>query len=202
MSFLPAESRSAFDAVGHDVDEKLSRVKSNYRAETSRFRQAVYINWAIKRKKMPDPCGPERGYEAIVSYFVYELINEHNSRSGTVRGYLNDINDLFDMRDFPIPADFKNKQNMSVRLFEALKEEEDVAKQRDPITTEIFALLKVKADEAGPDSAVTVVFEWFCLIKIMGLRAGEYAQRVQTKVEIHEYPVSGKKVVKAFVRND
>jgi len=151
---------------------------------------------------MPDPCGPQPGYQAIVSYFLHELIDEHHPRSATVRGYANDINDLFSMRGFMHPADFNDKQNMSAQLFQALKEEEDVARQRDPITTQTFATMAKRAATAHRDSPEVVVFQFFCLIKILGLRKAEYAQKVQTKVEIHTYPVSNKKVVMAFIRKD
>ena len=123
------------------VAEVLSRSKGNSGLETSRFRQAVYVACALRKKKMPEPCRPHPGYQAIVSYFLHELIEEHNPRSATVRVHASDINDLFSMRGFPHPADFNDKQNMSARLFQALKEEEDVARQRDPTTTQTFATM-------------------------------------------------------------
>ena len=121
----------------------------------------MYIAWALRKKKMPDPCGSHPGYQAIASYFLHELIEEHNPRSATVRGYASDINDLFSMRGFPHPADFNDKQNMSARLFQALKEEEDVARQRDPITTQTFVIMATRADAAHRDSPEVVVFQFF-----------------------------------------
>jgi len=47
----------------------------------------------------------------------------------------------------------------------------------------------------------TVVFDWFTLIRITGLRCVEYAQKTQTNVDEHEY-ASGKHVIKAFVPSD
>jgi len=61
------------------------------------------------------------------------------------------------MRGFMHPADFNDKQNMSAQLFQALKEEEDVARQRDPITTQTFATMAKRATTAHRDSPEVVV---------------------------------------------
>ena len=150
---------------------------------------------------MPDPCGSHPGYQAIASCFLHEFIEEHNPRSATVRCYSSDINDLFSMCGVPHPAHFNGKQNMSARLL-ALKEEEDVVRQQDPITTQTLAAMATRVGTAHRDLPEVVVFQFFCLIRITGLRKAEYAQKVQTKVEVHTYPVSNKKVVMAFIRKD
>ena len=51
------------------------------------------------------------------------------------------------------------------------------------------------------DSAESATFDWFNIIKYMGLRAAEYAQTTQSKVDEFEYAL-GNKVVKAFVANN
>ena len=75
------------------------------------------------------------------------------------------------MCGFPHPADFNAKQNMSVRLLQALKEEEDVARQQDPITTQTFATMaRMRAHTAHRDSPEVAMSQFFCLIRITGLR--------------------------------
>jgi len=114
LPFHPPESQAAFAPLAGTAAEVLSRSKGNSGLETSTFRQAVYIAWALRMKKMPDPCWSHPGYQAIASYFLHELIEEHNPRSATVRAYMGEINELFSMRGFPHPPDFNDKQNMSV----------------------------------------------------------------------------------------
>jgi len=46
-----------------------------------------------------------------------------------------------------------------------------------------------------------VVFDWFTLIRITGLRCTEYAQKTQTNVDKHKYAL-GRHVTKAFVPSD
>jgi hypothetical protein len=60
---------------------------------------------------------------------------------------------------------------------------------------------KKLARESKTDSAISNIFDIFCLIWITGFRVAEYAQTTQTKVDMHEYP-SGNWVVKAFLPTD
>lgn len=151
---------------------------------------------------MVDPVGPEEGFQLIAARFADQLITDHNSRSATVRGYLDAMNALFTARGFPQPFDSNDINNLANVIFRAWKEEETVARQRAPLTPEIYAEMKKMADESGDqDSVESVVFDWFSLIRITGCRGAEYAQKTQTKVEVHEYP-SGNTVVKAFIRVD
>lgn len=151
---------------------------------------------------MVDPVGDQTGFQLITARFADQLILDHNSRSATVRGYLDALNELFRARGFPLPVNFNDPDNLSNVIFKAWKEEETVAKQRAPLTPEIFAQMQKMADESGDqDSVESVVFDWFSLIRIIGCRGAEYAQKTQTKVEVHEYP-SGNTVVKAFIRVD
>ena len=150
---------------------------------------------------IPDPCGPEPGYEFIVACFLEQLMNSHNSRADTVRGYVKAINTLFELRNFDIPGDISDKENSCSKIIHAREREEDIAKQRSPITKEMFAAMADKATSSKEDSINPVIFDWFCFIRITGLRVAEYAQRYQTKVDVHEYP-SGKRVTKAFIAND
>jgi hypothetical protein len=80
--------------LGDIVEAKLSRLKSDSELETTRFRQAVYVNF-IKQNHIPDPCGNEPGYERIIAGFIKELMTDQNSCSATVHGYVKAINTLF-----------------------------------------------------------------------------------------------------------
>ena len=65
----------------------------------------------------------------------------------------------------------------------------------------MFAAMADRAASSKEDSIDSVIFDWFCIMGITGLRVAEYAQRYQTKVDVHEYP-SGKRVTKAFIKTD
>ena len=108
------------------------------------------------------------------------------------------MNHLFTLRYFPAPT---NKENMIATIIHNLVREEDIANQQSPLTSEIFAELKRMADSTSEDLPENVVFNIACFGRITGPRASEYAQKTQTKVEIHTYP-SGKEVIKAFVSDD
>lgn len=128
-------------------------------------------------------------------------MRENNARSATVKGYMESINTLFELRNLPIPSDFKDPDNMCVKLHAALDKEENIAKQRSPLTKEMFARM-VSLGKASPiNSAISVLYDWFCVIRIGGFRCAEYAQTKQTSIDVHEYP-SGRKVVKAFTAAD
>ncbi len=128
-------------------------------------------------------------------------MRDNNSRSATVRGYMESINTLYALRNLPIPCDFRDADNMNVRLFVALENEENVAKQRSPLSKEMFAQMVTLGKSSPINSAMAVLYDWFCVIRICGFRCAEYAQTRQTSVDIHEYP-SGRKVVKAFTALD
>ncbi len=119
----------------------------------------------------------------------------------TIKGYVESINTLFKLRGFPIPVDLSDKSNMCTRLIDAIKNEELIAKQRNPIKNEMFANMEKLARESPTDSAISVIFDIFHLIRITGFRVAEYTQSTQTKVGMHEYS-SGNLVVKAFFPTD
>ena len=83
---------------------------------------------------------------------------------------------LFRLRGFPIPVDLSNKSNMSTKLIDAIESEELIAKQLSP------------GKKSPMDSAISVIFDIFCLIIITGFRVAEYAQTTQTKVDLQKYP--------------
>ncbi len=65
----------------------------------------------------------------------------------------------------------------------------------------MFANMEKFARESPRDSAISAIFDFFCLIRITGFRIAEYGQTTQTKVDMHEYP-SENSVAKAFLPTD
>ena len=160
----------------------------------------MYLEFC-RSKKVPDPCGNHAGYERIVACFLEQLMHDHNSRSATVRGYVQAINILFELRKYKIPADLSDRTNTCYSLILAREKEETVARQRSPITREMFTTLLERAKTSQIDSDVAVVAQWFILIRITGFRCSEYAQTRQSAFDEYEYP-SGRRVTKAFIPLD
>jgi hypothetical protein len=64
-----------------------------------------------------------------------------------VQGYAQSINKLFELHNFPIPADLTNKENMSAKHIHAGERKETIARCRSPLTKEMFvAMAKLAAD--------------------------------------------------------
>jgi hypothetical protein len=91
--------------------------------------------------------------------------------------------------------------NITSKIILTREREENVARQQNPITQEIYSALLDLAKESDIDSLELVVADRFTLIRITGLRCSEYAQKSQSEVNEYKYP-SGKCVVKAFIWND
>jgi len=78
---------------------------------------------------MKDPCGPEMGWEFIAAIYAKLVMvgvnykNKSTVRSATVRGYLEAVNDFFNLRGFPILANFADPENMAVTIFNNLERE-------------------------------------------------------------------------------
>ena len=77
-------------------------------------------------------------------------MTDNNSRSATVQGHANAINNLFQLRNFKPPADLSDQTNMCVRIIFAREKEEDIARQQSPITKEMFASLLKLAKHSPP----------------------------------------------------
>jgi hypothetical protein len=150
---------------------------------------------------MPNPCGSKPGYERIVACFIECLMMDHNSWSATVCGYAKSVNTLFRLQSLPAPVDLSDWTNMCARIILAREKEEDIAKQRSPITREMFAALCNLANKASANLLEAVIADWFKFIRITGLRCAENAQKTQSVFDEHEYP-SGKRVMKVFIPTD
>jgi hypothetical protein len=65
----------------------------------------------------------------------------------------------------------------------------------------MYVELAKRAKAFSQDSVHFVLFDFFNLIRVGGLRVSEYAPKTQTKVDEFEY-ASGNKVIKAFIPSD
>jgi hypothetical protein len=83
----------------------------------------------------------------------------------------------------------------------AREKEEDITRQRSPISKEMFASLIEVAKHSPPHSLEVNVADWMIFVRITGLRCAEYAHKYQSGVDENIYP-SGKRVVKAFLPTD
>jgi hypothetical protein len=150
----------------------MPRFKSDSEIETTRFRQASYVNWT-KSHCIPDPCGPELGYEHIVACFIEHLMLVQNSCSATVCRYVESINNLFRLWDLPIRANLLDQTNMCSKIILTRDKEEEIARRLNPITREIFAAFLDQGAKSATNSLEAVVADWFTFIRIMGLRCAE-----------------------------
>jgi hypothetical protein len=75
-----------------------------------------------------------------------------------MQGFAKSINKLFKLCNFPIPADFSDKENMTVKLIHAQECEETIARCRSPITKEMFVAIANRACDLDRDSAESVTF--------------------------------------------
>ena len=106
------------------------------------------------------------------------------------------------MRNCTIPADLSDKENVCMKIIKAREQEEDIARQRSPITNEIFAyLFNHVQDRALQDSFEAVMTDFLIVIQLLGLRVAEYAQTTQNEIDMHKYP-SGKRVINALTPLD
>lgn len=161
-----------------------------------------------KTMGIEDPAGgSQEGWAHIVAtYLKYVMygINCRNTiepRSKTVEGYAKSINVLFELRGFAEPVDFNDQENSGTVVIHNLKVRETVARQRKELDHKILASLVEIAAASPEDSAERAVLNWVCIGRILGLRAGEYAQKTQSRVEVHTYP-DGSQEVKAFKADD
>jgi hypothetical protein len=128
--------------------------------------------------------------------------NKNFLRSASMQGYASSINLLFKLRDMKPPIDVADPNNVSGILINNLVKEEDIARQRSPLDSAIFAELLRKSNvPCSLDSEQHTLFDLFVLGHYIGPRVSEYLQTTDKNMYYHVYP-SGKKVIKAFTAND
>jgi hypothetical protein len=94
-----------------------------------------------------DPCGHQKGHQHIVAIYIKYLMSGVNFRNkdylrlATVQGYVTSINSLFRLRGMKAPVDTSDPNNMVGIFINNLVKEEDIARQRSPLDSNIFAKL-------------------------------------------------------------
>ena len=171
--------------------------------ETQAARQSHYIKWCISHS-IPDPCGPDIGYDRIVAIYLKDVIlgtnfyNYDEVCGMTACGDAEAVNILFQKRGFPQPVCFSEAGNVPAVIIVNLEKEQEIAPQKSPLDNRIFAQLHARtAASKSPDSVNNVFFNLLAVAHYVSPRLSEYAQMKQSAVDYHIYP-SGKKVVKAF----
>jgi hypothetical protein len=74
---------------------------------------------------------------------------------------------------------------MCARIIFAREKEEGIARQRSPITREMFAHLLELAKKSPSDSLKANVAGWMICVRITSLHCTEYAQKTQPVVDKH-----------------
>jgi hypothetical protein len=115
-------------------------------------------------------------------------INYYNKdvlRLSTLRGYAT-ASTLFQLRGFKQPINLSNPSNMTGIIINNLIKEENVASQRSPLDSTIFAELQQAASSSHScDSDQNLLFDILTLARFIGPRLSEYAQTTQDKVDYH-----------------
>lgn len=192
--------------MGDIVDREISESKADSAIETKRARQAHYIEF-LRLKGVTDPCGNDEGWTNVIAIYIKFIMsgancnNKSTTRSDTIRGYLEAINDMFTARYFKAPVDLHDPTNLATIIFKNLQAEETIANQRSPITKEMYAYLLRQSKESAEGSEHWLLEKCASLARLMGMRAAEYLQKTQTKVDTHKY-ASGTEVIKAWTRRD
>ena len=103
--------------MGHHLDREVAMSQHNKDLETEAARQSHYIAWCAIIG-IPDPCGPEYGYQRIVAIYIKYVmcgINYYNKDvlcSKTVHGYAFAVNALFLLRGYKQSTDLSDGNNM------------------------------------------------------------------------------------------
>ena len=171
--------------MGDRVDREVAMSRRDKEIETEAARQAHYISWT-QVMNIPDPCGHQLGYQRIVAIYIKYLMNGVNFRNknflrlATVRGYATSVNSLFKLRDMTTPIDMADPNNILGILINNLVKEEDIARQRSPLDSAIFAKLLRKSNVSClPDSEQPTLFDLVVMGRYIGPRVSEYAQTTE-----------------------
>jgi hypothetical protein len=128
--------------------------------------------------------------------------NKDFLRLDTVQGYATSINLLFRLQSMEVPVDTSDPNNMTGILINNLIKEENIARQRSLLDSNIFTKLLQKLNISHlPDLKQHTLIDPVALGHYIGPRMSEYVQTTDKNVDYHVYP-SGKQVIKAFTAND
>ena len=116
----------------------MSRLKQDTSIGTTRFMQAVYLNWT-RQMLIPDPIGHDQGYTFIVACFIEQLMHDHHLQSTTVCGYIRSVNIHFQLCNCTFPVNLSDKENICTKIVKARERKVDIMRHCSPITNKMFA---------------------------------------------------------------
>lgn len=155
---------------------------------------------------LTDPCGNYTIKIQILAVFIKSIINgesiknKNNIRSATVKGYANEINTLHTLRNLDPPIVFADKNNQLATLINNLERQEDIAKQRKPLTKQMAAEIIKRGKNANFTSKESLLRNTAIVARKIGPRAAEFTQKTAKKPDYHEYQ-SGKRLIKSICAN-
>ena len=155
-----------------------------------------------------DPCGEALGYQRIAGIYLMFVKNGVNYkdksglRSATLIGYGNAVNALFVLRAFQPVVITSDSNNAPGIVIKNLEREEDIASQRSPLDSAIFAQIqRFSSKSKSQDSEDSLMMDLSCINRVTGSRMSEYSQTKGHTIDYHTFP-SGAKVIKAFTADD
>ncbi len=137
-------ARANLAYMGDRIDQEVAMSRRDKEIETEAARQAHYIQWGLIMGIL-DPCGHQRGYQRIVAIYIGYLTsgvnfrNKDSLRLNTVKGNATGINSLFALRGMEAPIVLSDPNNMAGILINNLIKEEDIARQRSPLDSKMYA---------------------------------------------------------------
>jgi len=100
------------------------------------------------------------------------------------------------------PIVLSDPNNMAGILINNLIKEEDIARQRSPLDSNIYAkMLRRSSTSLSLDLEQRTLFNVTTITCYLGPRVSKCAQTTDKNVDYHVYP-SGRRVIKAFIAND
>jgi len=100
------------------------------------------------------------------------------------------------------PIVLSDPNNMAGILINNLIKEEDIARQRSPLDSNIYAeMLRRSNASLSLDSEQRTLFDVTTIACYLGPRVSECAQTTDKNMDYHVYP-SGRKVIKVFIANN
>jgi hypothetical protein len=182
LLFLHDTAQANLTHMGDCVDWEEAMSQWDKEIETEAAWQAHYIQWGLIMSIL-DPCGHQKGYQRIVAIYIKYLMSGVNFRNkdflrlATVQGYMSSINLLFRLWSMEARINTSDPNNMAGILINNLVKEEDIARQRSPLDSNIFTKLLWKLIVSHlPDSEQRTLFNLIALGCYIGPRVSKYAQ--------------------------
>jgi hypothetical protein len=119
--------------MGNHVDQEMANSQRGTDLEAKAARHSHYMEWS-RIIGIPDPCGPNVGYQRIVAMYVKYLqsrvnyYKKNNLHSATLRGYAMVINTLLELQQYRPPINFNDNNNMVGVFIINIIKEENIAK--------------------------------------------------------------------------